>query len=124
MKIQYILRILLTIVLTTAALGRIVYPEISEKEKNDIPFMNETGEKILITYELLSVYFLLLAPIYLRNMYLWGYIIPVLLLSLYYIIKGNLIKDIKEVCIYPNDIKSVLIHLLYIGIMCYMVYTK
>jgi len=124
MNVRYMLQLLFVAFLTTGALGRIVYPEIREKEINDIPFMNETGEKVIIVAELLSFYFLLLAPNYLRNAYLWSYIIPVMLLSIYFIVKGNLINDIKELCIYTKDIKSVFIHLLYIGIMCYMVYAK
>ena len=51
--------LLLVLILTSAALGRIVYPDMREKEIKENPFMNDYISYGIIIFELLSLYFIL-----------------------------------------------------------------
>jgi len=103
--------------LTTGGLGRILAPEICEKELAENPFLNRYTQNAIIIFELLAVYFIFFANKTVKSIYLWIYIIAVLFLSGYYIIRDNLLADLKDLCYFPSDIKAVFIHILLITIM-------
>jgi hypothetical protein len=115
---------LIALTLTTAAVGRIMYPEVREEEIQKNPFMNTYSSYGIIAYELLSFYFIFFTSSSIKNIYLLIYILLVLPLSIYYLYKYNKFDDMKSLYIYTPDIKSIWIHILIIIIMGYIIFNS
>ena len=130
MNIEFIkssyFEIFLCIGLTSAGLFRIIFPELREKELKDMP-INELGEYMLILFELSSTYVIFYTDEDTKNIYYGIYIIGCILLSLYYLSKRSIsesFSEFKELCIFPNDMKSIWYHLVYVFILIYIIYIK
>jgi len=115
--------IFITIVLTTAAVVRIIFPEIRQLEIESIPLNNPFMEWLIILFELASGYFLLAAPKMPRQIYLSVTIIGITLISLYYVYTGPSFSDYKYTCVYLNDPKAVVLHATYLAILLWMIYS-
>ena len=122
-KIFYF-KIIIALTLTSAAVGRIMYPDVRAEEIEKNLFMNQYSSYGIIIYELLSFYFLFFTTSFIKNMYLLLYVVLVILLSAYYLYKYIKFDDLKSLYIYTPDVKSIWIHLLIIIIMVYMVLFK
>ena len=117
--------LLLVLTLTSAAVGRIVNPDMRDKEIKENPFMNEYISYTVIIYELLSIYFLLYSNIAYKRLYLLIYIVLISALSVYYLYSSpNIFDTIKTLFIYTPDIKSILIHIFILLVMVYIVIYK
>jgi hypothetical protein len=130
MNIEFIkfnyFEIFLCIGLTTAGLCRLFYPELRQKEMNDLS-ISEIHESILILYELSAVYIIFFTNQEIKNIYYGIYIIGCILISLYYLSKRSISKifsEFRELCIFPNEMKSIWYHLVYVYILIYMIYIK
>lgn len=122
--------VILVFILLTAAFGRILFPEVRQKEIEENPFLNGTTSYVIIFYELMAVYFLLYATSKNKKMYLLTYIIAITLLSLYFMATlcdfrmEKMIDTFKSVCVYTPNPHSVVVHTLIILMMVYIVYIK
>jgi len=130
MNIEFIksnyFEIFLCIGLTTAGLFRLIFPELRQKEMIDLP-INEIQEHILIFYELSSIYFIFYTDKDIKNIYYSIYIIGCVLITLYYLSKRSLsdiFSEFKELSIFPNNMKSIWYHLVYVFILIYIIYIK
>ena len=130
MNIEFIksnyFEIFLCIGLTTAGLFRLIFPELRQKEMIDLP-INEIQEHILILYELSSIYFIFYTDKDIKNIYYSIYIIGCVLITLYYLSKRSLsdiFSEFKELSIFPNNMKSIWYHLVYVFILIYIIYIK
>jgi hypothetical protein len=130
MNIEFIksnyFEIFLCIGLTTAGLVRIIYPELRIKELKDIP-INEFLEHILIIFELLSTYFIFYTNTKIKNIYYGIYIIGCIIISLFYLSKkssSDIFSEFIELSIFPNNMKSIWYHLVYVYILIYLIYIK
>lgn len=121
MKKTFYFEFIIALTLTSAAVGRIMYPEVREEEIQKNPFMNTYSSYGIIAYELLAFYFIFFTNSLIKNMYFLVYIVLVILLSIYYLYKYNKFDDLKPLYIYTPDIKSIWIHILLIIIMGYLV---
>lgn len=122
MKYSSYFETIIVIILVSAALGRIFNSDIRQQEISENPFLNEVSSYAIIVFELLSIYFIFYSNKMYKNMYLFTYILLVLPLSIFYILKNtNLIKDLKSLFIYTPNIKSIFIHILILLIMIYII---
>lgn len=124
MKKSYYFEIIIFLTLTSAALGRIIYPDMREKEIEVNPFINRYSSYVIIAFELCAFYFLFFSNKFLKNIYLFTYIALIIPLSIYYLSKINVQDEIKSLYIYTPDIKSILIHIYIIITMAYIVFYK
>ena len=130
MNIEYLKKnyfeILLCVGITCGGLFRLLYPELREKEMKDLP-ISDIHEYILIVFELLAFYFIFYKDTYIRNIYLGVYVLGCLIITFYYLSKksiSNTFSEIKELCIFPDDIKSTWYHIVYVFIILYIIYIK
>lgn len=124
MKKSYYFEIIIFLTLTSAAVGRIIYPDMREKEIEVNPFINTYSSYVIIAFELSAFYFLFFSNKFLKNIYLLIYIALIIPLSIYYLSKINIQDEIKSLYIYTPDIKSILIHIYIIITMAYIVLYK
>ena len=118
--------ILLSIVITSAGLCRLLHPELREIEMKDLPVTN-IHEYILIIFELSAVYFIFYTNTNIKNIYLGIYITVCSLIILYYLSKNSISKnfsEMKKLCIFSNDTKTIWCHLVYVYILIYIIYIK
>ena len=123
---QNYFEILLCIIITCAGLFRLLYPELRDLEMKDLPIRN-IHEYILIIFELSAIYFIFYTNTNIKNIYLGVYVISCILITLYYLSKNSLSKtlsELKKLCIFPNDIKSIWCHIVYVFILIYVIYIK
>jgi hypothetical protein len=130
MNIEFIksnyFQLFLCIGLTTAGLFRLIFPELRHKEMIDLP-INEIQEYIIILFELSSIYFIFYTNNDIRNAYYSIYIFGCILITLYYLSKRSIFEifsEFKELCIFPNNMKSIWYHLVYVFILLYIIYIK
>jgi hypothetical protein len=130
MNIEFIkfnyFEIFLTIGLTTAGLCRLVFPELRQIEIHDLP-ITELHEYILILFELSAGYIIFFTNKEIKNIYYGIYILGCILIALYYLSKrsaSNIFSEFTELCIFPNNMKSIWYHLIYVYILIYIIYIK
>jgi len=118
--------ILLCIGITCGGLFRLLYPELRELEMKDLP-ITDIHEYILIGFELLATYFIFYSSREVKNIYLGIYVVGCILVTLYYLSKKSLsanFSEMKKLCIFPDDIKSIWYHIVYVYILIYLIYFK
>jgi len=123
---QNYFEILLCIGITCGGLFRLLYPELRELEMKDLP-ITDVHEHILIAFELSAVYFIFYSTKEVKNIYLGIYVVGCILVTLYYLSKKSLsdnFSEMKKLCIFPDDIKSIWYHLVYVYILIYLIYIK
>ncbi len=112
--------------ITCGGLFRLLYPELRELEMKDLP-ITDIHEYILIMFELSAVYFIFYTNTNIKNIYLGIYVVGCILVTLYYLSKRSLsdnFLEMKKLCIFPNDIKSIWYHIVYVYILIYLIYIK
>jgi hypothetical protein len=128
MEVQYIRRnyfeLMTVIVLTVASLTRIFNPALRTKEIAVLPLGSEVTEWFIILFELSSVYFLLMAPRWIKHAYLVALAVGMLSVSLYYIATCTDLFDYKHICIFPNNPHAVTLHLVYALIFVWLAFVK
>lgn len=100
--------------------------ELRELEMKDLP-ITDVHEHILIAFELLAVYFIFYSSREVKNIYLGIYVVGCILVTLYYLSKKSLsdnFSEMKKLCIFPDDIKSIWYHIVYVYILIYLIYFK
>ena len=115
--------LLLTITLTTAGLCRLFSPELRQKEINNLS-ITEIHESILILFELSAAYIIFFTNNDIKKIYYSIYIIACFLIILFYLSQkslSNILLELKELCIFQNDMKSIWYHLVYIFILIYII---
>jgi hypothetical protein len=123
---QNYFEILLCIGITCGGLFRLLYPELRELEMRDLP-ITDIHEHILILFELSAIYFIFYSSREVKNIYFGIYVIGCILITLYYLSKrsiSDIYSQFLELCIFPNDIKSIWYHLVYVYILIYLIYIK
>jgi hypothetical protein len=123
---QNYFEILLCIGITCGGLFRLLYPELRELEMKDLP-ITDVHEHILIAFELAAIYFIFYSTKEVKNIYLGIYVVGCILVTLYYLSKKSLsdnFSEMKKLCIFPDDIKSIWYHLVYVYILIYLIYIK
>jgi hypothetical protein len=123
---QNYFELLLCIGITCGGLFRLLYPELRELEMKDLP-ITDVHEHILIAFELLAVYFIFYSSREVKNIYLGIYVVGCILVTLYYLSKKSLsdnFSEMKKLCIFPDDIKSIWYHIVYVYILIYLIYFK
>jgi hypothetical protein len=123
---QNYFEILLCIGITCGGLFRLLYPELRELEMKDLP-ITDVHEHILIAFELSAVYFIFYSTKQVKNIYLGIYVVGCILVTFYYLSKKSLsdnFSEMKKLCIFPDDIKSIWYHLVYVYILIYLIYIK
>lgn len=130
MNIEFIksnyFEILIAIGITCGGLFRLLYPELRQKEMIDLP-INEIHEYILIIFELSAIYIIFYTNKDIKNAYFAVYILGCIIITLYYLSNKSfeyIFSEFKELCIFPNDIKSIWYHLVYVYILIYIIYIK
>jgi len=124
MKKSNYFEIIIVLILTSAAVGRIMNTDIREKEIQVNPFMNSYSSYGIIAFEISAFYFLLLSNTFFKKMYLYIYIILIIPLTIYYLSKKTDFSEVKSLFIYTPDIKSIFIHALIFLIMMYIILYK
>jgi hypothetical protein len=118
--------ILLCTGITIGGLFRLMFPDLRKQEMNDTSFEN-IHEYLLILFELLAVYFIFFTNTHIKNLYLSIFMIVCIFIALYYLSKksiSTILSEVKKLCIFSNDIKSIWFHLIYIYILIYIIYIK
>jgi hypothetical protein len=118
--------LLLCIGITSGGLFRLLYPELREEEMKDLP-ITDIHEHILIAFELSATYFLFFSSTDIKNKYLGIYVVGCIIVTLYYLSKKSISQnysEMKKLCIFPDDIKSIWYHLVYVYILIYLIYIK
>lgn len=118
--------ILICIGITMGGLFRLLYPELQDLEMKDLP-ITRIHEYILITFELSATYFIFYTNNDIKNMYLGIYIIGCIIITMYYLSKktfSEIFSEMKKLCIFPDDIKSIWYHMVYVYILIYIIYIK
>jgi len=130
MIIKYIkenyFEILLCTGITIGGLFRLMYQDLRKKEMNDTSFTN-IHEYFLILFELLAIYFIFFTSTRIKNLYLSIFMIVCISIALYYLSKksiSTILSEVKKLCIFSDDIKSIWFHLIYIYILIYIIYIK
>jgi len=119
--------IILCLGLTIGGIYRLLFPEIRNEEMKNLPMLSEFHEYLIAILELTSVFFIFMAGKDIKNIYLGGFVIGCLLVTIYYLSQRPIyttLINIKRLCIFPNDIISIWYHLIYVFIIIYLIYIK
>lgn len=111
---------------TTAAIVRMLYPDIREREKQEMG-ISDINQTILILYELLSIPIIFFTTRLIKNIYLTIYIVACVGVSLRYLWNKSgpqLLAEFKDLCIFPSDLKSIWYHLVYVYLLVYIVFIR
>jgi hypothetical protein len=111
---------------TTAAIVRMLYPDIREREKREMG-ITDVHEAIIILYELLAIPIIFFTTRLIKNIYLTIYIVGCVGVSLYYLWNKSgpqRLAESKDLCIFPSDMKSIWYHLVYVYLLVYIVFIK
>lgn len=118
------LEVVTVCILTTAAITRILNPDIREQEKASVPFGSEFTEWAIILFELSSMYFLLFASNAIKHIYLVILAIGMLVVSAYYIYICSDITIYKETCVFLSTPHAVVLHIIYALIFIYLAFIR
>jgi hypothetical protein len=112
--------------LVFASLSRLFSSKLRQIEIHDLE-INQIFEYAIIIYELSSVYFIFFTNKYTRNIYYSIYIIVCIIITLFYLYQkslSNIFSEFIELSIFPNNMKSIWYHLIYVYILIYLIYIK
>ena len=116
--------ILLCIIITSAGLYKLYYPDLKKEESMNLKVLHEFHEYLIIIFELSSIYFLLFAKKEVKDIYIGIYCSIVTLVAFFYLYNRNILREIKDIFIYTNDIKSIFLRLIYVYILMYIMFYK
>ena len=92
----------------------------------DLP-ISEIHEYILIIFELSAIYIIFYTNKDIKNIYFGIYILGCIIITLYYLSNKSveyIFSEFKELCIFPDNMKSIWYHLVYVYILIYIIYIK
>ena len=118
--------IFLCIGLIFASLSRLFSSKLRNEEIHDLS-INPIFEYAIIIFELSSVYFIFYADPKIKNIYYGIYIICCIIITLYYLSKkipSDIFSEFTELSIFPDNMKSIWYHLVYVYILIYIIYIK